>query len=137
MVVSTAVHEFFGIGVIEATSAGAVPLLPDRLAYPELLKTMGLEGDDYLYDGSAEHLARRLITTASAVERPRWQEAVVLVQAAAGVHQRPHPAMGTVGVDEGLKLTCEYFNPTNETIYFGTSALDEMCFLWAHYVMPD
>lgn len=85
IVVSTALHEFFGIGVVEATAAGAVPLLPDRLAYPELLETMGLEVTEYVYDGSAEHLAQRLIATASEVEGPRWQEIAVPVQAAASV----------------------------------------------------
>ena len=37
IVVSTAGHEFFGAGVVEAIAAGAWPLLPDRLAYPEIL----------------------------------------------------------------------------------------------------
>jgi len=36
--VSSAIHEFFGIGVVEAITAGATPLLPRRLAYPELLQ---------------------------------------------------------------------------------------------------
>ncbi len=35
--VSTARHEFFGIGIVEAIAAGAYPLLPQRLAYPEIL----------------------------------------------------------------------------------------------------
>lgn len=35
--VSTARHEFFGIGVVEAMAAGALPLLPDRLSYPEVV----------------------------------------------------------------------------------------------------
>ncbi len=35
IVVSTAHHEFFGIGVVEAIAAGAFPVLPDRLVYPE------------------------------------------------------------------------------------------------------
>ncbi|MEM9644148.1 MAG: DUF3524 domain-containing protein [Planctomycetota bacterium] len=36
VVVSTADHEFFGIGVCEAASHGAVPVVPNRLSYPEL-----------------------------------------------------------------------------------------------------
>ena len=36
LVVSTAVHEFFGMAVLEATRAGCRPLVPDRLAYVEL-----------------------------------------------------------------------------------------------------
>lgn len=35
--VSTAIHEFFGIAAVEAIASGATPLLPKRLAYPELL----------------------------------------------------------------------------------------------------
>jgi glycosyltransferase involved in cell wall biosynthesis len=37
IVVSTAVHEFFGIAVLEAMAAGAFAVLPNRLSYPELL----------------------------------------------------------------------------------------------------
>jgi glycosyltransferase involved in cell wall biosynthesis len=37
IVVSTAIHEFFGIAVVEAIYAGCFPILPDRLSYPELI----------------------------------------------------------------------------------------------------
>jgi len=37
IVVSSAIQEFFGIGVIEAMYSGCVPVLPRRLSYPELL----------------------------------------------------------------------------------------------------
>lgn len=37
IVVSTAIQEFFGIGVIEALYCGCVPILPRRLTYPDLL----------------------------------------------------------------------------------------------------
>jgi glycosyltransferase involved in cell wall biosynthesis len=37
IVVSCAKHDFFGVGVAEAVTAGCVPVLPDALAYPELI----------------------------------------------------------------------------------------------------
>lgn len=37
VVVSAAHHEFFGISIVEAVAAGAVPVLPHRLSYPEVI----------------------------------------------------------------------------------------------------
>ena len=47
--VSTAVNEFFGIAMVEAAYAGSYPLVPDRLAYPEIYPSaMRYRGQDQL-----------------------------------------------------------------------------------------
>ena len=50
VVVSTARHEFFGVAVAEAIAAGCLPVLPDALAYPEMLTP---EFAHLLYDDDA------------------------------------------------------------------------------------
>jgi glycosyltransferase involved in cell wall biosynthesis len=58
VIVSTARHEFFGLSVMEAVSAGCVPVLPDRLVYPELFPRSAL------YDGTLRGLVDRLVELA-------------------------------------------------------------------------
>lgn len=61
VIVSTAQHEFFGLSVVEAIAAGAYPLLPKRLSYPELLRLdEAPENECCFYDGSADDLAHKL-----------------------------------------------------------------------------
>ena len=62
LVVSTAQHEFFGASVCEALYCGCAALLPNRLAYPELIPE-GRQGE-VLYD-SDEELVDRLIAICS------------------------------------------------------------------------
>lgn len=50
--VSTARNEFFGLAMMEACYAGCMPLVPDRLAYPELYP------GEFLYGGHEELVAR-------------------------------------------------------------------------------
>ncbi|MHC4269327.1 MAG: tRNA-queuosine alpha-mannosyltransferase domain-containing protein [Planctomycetota bacterium] len=57
--VSTADHEFFGISVLEGVAAGAFPLVPDKLAYPETLERDSAN-DDFYFNGKADQLAERL-----------------------------------------------------------------------------
>ncbi len=65
VVVSTALHEFFGLSVVEAVAAGALPLVPDRLAYPEVFRGRA----EFLYDGTTSALTARLKELATEIER--------------------------------------------------------------------
>ncbi|MHC4221043.1 MAG: tRNA-queuosine alpha-mannosyltransferase domain-containing protein [Planctomycetota bacterium] len=81
--VSTAQHEFFGIGIVEAIAAGAYPLLPQRLSYPEILglgKTAGVE--EFFYNGNSRHLADKLKDLAKQLEQngSLWPKASVQAQ---------------------------------------------------------
>ncbi len=61
VVVSTANHEFFGISIVEAIAAGAYPVLPQRLAYPEILKLNEQpENKVFFYNGTVKQLAEKL-----------------------------------------------------------------------------
>jgi glycosyltransferase involved in cell wall biosynthesis len=69
VVVSTADHEFFGISVIEAISAGAYPVLPKRLAYPEIVAAIEtVNPDEFFYTKQANSLAARLTELAKHLE---------------------------------------------------------------------
>jgi glycosyltransferase involved in cell wall biosynthesis len=54
IVLSTARHEFFGIAVMEALRSGAMGVLPNRLAYPELVEPQSASRQ--LYNGAEERM---------------------------------------------------------------------------------
>ena len=68
VVVSTAIHEFFGAAVVEACYCGCFPILPNRLAYPELIPAE--HAHTCLYDGY-EGLLKRLREAILDVHRVR------------------------------------------------------------------
>lgn len=65
VVVSTSQHEFFGVAVVEAIAAGALPLLPHRLSYPELVP----QPDPFLYTSHDELVERLCWALSDATQR--------------------------------------------------------------------
>jgi glycosyltransferase involved in cell wall biosynthesis len=76
VIVSTAEHEFFGLSVMEAIAAGAYPLLPERLTYPEILDLANDKtAQGFFYDGTTQDLTARLVALAERIERSSlWQD---------------------------------------------------------------
>ena len=65
--VSTADHEFFGFSVLEAAAAGAFPIVPEKLAYPETLE-LDSGNEDFFFNGGADELADRLAQLSEKIE---------------------------------------------------------------------
>ncbi len=79
VVVSTALHEFFGMSVLEAMACGATPLLPNRLSYPGLFEAhdrqQALYADERELRVRLVELAADPARTRSGEERKRWRTA--------------------------------------------------------------
>ncbi len=62
MLLSTSIHEFQGLAVLEAVAAGCVPVLPNRLAYPELVPA------EFLYGSYQQDLQREAEAAVDLIE---------------------------------------------------------------------
>lgn len=72
VIVSTANHEFFGMAVIEAVAASCIPLLPNRLAYPETMHAFKQPDYDCFYDGTPQHLFAKLKFLSTKIQDKNW-----------------------------------------------------------------
>ena len=61
VVLSTAEHEFFGVAVVEAMAAGALPVLPNDLSYPGLVPEEVHSDVLYETDDELDHLLRESV----------------------------------------------------------------------------
>jgi glycosyltransferase involved in cell wall biosynthesis len=100
LVVSTADHEFFGVSVLEAIAAGAFPLLPQRLSYPELIPSALhpaclYADDDDLFGKAVQRLRLPRRAPPSLVEHVREQYRW------ATVAPRYDDLLGEIGMERG------------------------------------
>jgi glycosyltransferase involved in cell wall biosynthesis len=67
VVLSTADHEFFGLSVIEAVAAGAYPVVPNQLAYPEVLRNLRHLPHAF-HNNTIDDISDKLCAVATALE---------------------------------------------------------------------
>lgn len=80
VVVSTAKQENFGISIVEAAACGCLPLLPDRLSYPEIIPERFHEICIYRSQGDLVEKLSRLLEHAEAYDKQRRQLSTEMVK---------------------------------------------------------
>jgi len=97
VVLSTAQQEFFGIGVTEAVAAGAHPVFPNRLVYPERISDFGSDPLASLYESSDEavHLINAALSrdisdhSSARAQRLSWEKVAPVYDDALSDLSRP------------------------------------------------
>ncbi len=69
VVLSTALHDFQGLAILEGVAAGCIPLVPNRLAYPEYFSA------DYCYQGGEDE-SDNLVAKLSALAQQKQAESL-------------------------------------------------------------
>jgi glycosyltransferase involved in cell wall biosynthesis len=78
IVLSTALHEFFGVSIIEAIYCGCLPILPRRLSYPELIPVAWHDRCLYdSFDGLLDRLRAAVAAPTAAAGAAALHEAAV------------------------------------------------------------
>ena len=97
VVVSSAIQENFGIAVVEAILAGCQPVLPKRLAYPEVIPEEFHESCLYATDGDLYGHLRRII------EGPGRVSAKRLADLQCALRSRYDPRIRVEAMDAALE----------------------------------
>lgn len=63
MVLSTALHEFQGLSVLESVALGCIPILPNRQVYPELF------GEEFLYESNLGDIREEARSAVKLIEK--------------------------------------------------------------------
>jgi len=87
VVLSTALHDFQGLSILEAVAAGCLPLVPERLCYPDWF------GPEYLYGSSLDDAEGEALNVVRAIERLAKAKAAGTLPAPPSVMQLGWPAM--------------------------------------------
>jgi len=87
IVLSTALHDFQGLSMLEAVAAGCLPLVPDRLSYPEWFAS------EFRYASRIEAIDSEADSAADAIERLALAKAAGELPAAPSVSRLGWPAL--------------------------------------------
>lgn len=90
VVLSTALHDFQGIAVLEGVAAGALPVIPDRLAYKELFSSQYRYSADTNKSTNETHALITMLEQLTAAKAANMLPAAPSVSALSWQQVKPH-----------------------------------------------